>query len=55
MLLSDPITCHTGPLQEVAKLLLAGGKGGDQVLSGVSRHDRAHLERDQLCICISDI
>ena len=43
MLLSDPITCHTGPLQEVAKLLLAGGKGGDQVLSAVSRHGRAHL------------
>ena len=43
MLLSDPITCHTGPLQEVAKLLLAGGEGGDQVLSAVSRHGRAHL------------
>ena len=55
MLLSDPITCHTGPLQEVAKLLLAGGKGGDQVLSGVYRHDRAHLEREQHCISVSDL
>ena len=38
-----PSLAIQAPLQEVAKLLLAGGKGGDQVLSAVSRHGRAHL------------